>query len=69
MATVAVSNFGPEFDAAMKAMREAPPVEAQMRTWYCSECSAHAKKPVVHVDKGRPGCSTCPHYEIRVGVS
>jgi uncharacterized protein YlaI len=66
---VAVSNFGPEFDAAMKAMREADPRPAQMRTWYCPECTAKLGKHTIQVDKGRPGCSTCPHYEERVGVA
>lgn len=69
MASAAYASRGPEFEAAMKVLAEKGKPQGVMRTWYCDECSKAAGKHVIHVEKGRAGCSTCPHYERRIGVT
>ena len=65
----APSTRGPEFDAAMKALKDRGKPGGILRTWYCPECSAAAGKPMYRVETGREGCSACVHYVARVGLS
>ena len=62
----AESRLGPEFDAAMKALKEKGKPQGRMQTWFCAECSRVQSKNVFHVLVGRVGCGTCGHYEKRV---
>ena len=65
MAGTAYAQRGAAFDDAMKTLAERGKPAGVMRTWYCDECSKKAGKHVFHDTTGRPGCSTCPHYEVR----
>lgn len=53
-------TLGPDFDAAMKALKDAGKPAARMQTWRCPEDKAF------HVLVGKVGCGTCRFYEIRV---
>lgn len=55
-----VSPYGPEFEAAMKVLKDKGKPQARMQTWRCPEDGGF------YVFTGKPGCVTCKYFEIRV---
>ena len=71
------SVYGPEFDAAMKALAERGKPQGVMQTWWCRVCSdKYGAKSfdldgkvtgtnVFYVKVGKPGCEYCAEMAKR----